>query len=564
MQSAVLLLCAVLAGLQPSAGLHNRFVYQPGFIGAGNDVLPPLNCTPQHALALCDGLPRCRAITYHGGNQSTGPARVYFKDVAAAAGDASWSTFAKHADPTPPAVTVSVSPDLVLSLRQGSFTVQALNHTGASPPYSFVRPLDAGSTLPLCAHLGDLSLRLGSPGGWESFDSTYLGEAVPLPHQPPVLAAHDISRIIAGSNLNRSFPLRVVRSYEADGKALVIRFKLTNTASQPVVVGGLGFAMPDSPGAGPTSPAGIETTVWSDPHIGGQHGFAEFVRVVDDEQTLLATPDPSAPAGLEAWRPMLEDLADGSSWEWTVHSQAWAEEWAKTRQAPFLNMSASTHGDPDMFPQARTPWPSTAGHEGVPVLPEASFPFNPPTNLTLEPGRSKEYAVRFQLASGGPRTRDALLAELGEPVIHGVPGFVLSETMQSSQLIVKPPRNSTVVAAAAVTAGAGNGTIAISGRRALANGFVVFGLRCAGVGRVRVTVSYSDGSSSAVHYYVLPGFERQVASLGQFYSNVAWLPRDYPDPFGRSASVMPYDRETRSRVLNDARAYDVCGWLLEC
>ena len=49
----------------------------------------------------------------------------------------------------------------------------------------------------------------------------------------------------------------------------------------------------------------------------------------------------------------------------------------------------------------------------------------------------------------------------------------------------------------------------------------------------------------------------QVRRLGSFYAQKAWLPRDFPDPFGRGASMMPWDRETNSHVLNDARAYDV-------
>ena len=44
-------------------------------------------------------------------------------------------------------------------------------------------------------------------------------------------------------------------------------------------------------------------------------------------------------------------------------------------------------------------------------------------------------------------------------------------------------------------------------------------------------------------------------------TQVAWLPRDYPDPFGRGASAMPWDRSANggagAHVLNDARAYDV-------
>ena len=77
-----------------------------------------------------------------------------------------------------------------------------------------------------------------------------------------------------------------------------------------------------------------------------------------------------------------------------------------------------------------------------------------------------------------------------------------------------------------------------------------------GHGRVRVEVAFADGTSAVAHYYVLPAFELQVANIGQHFAHVAWLPRDFVDPFGRSASVMPWDRETKTHVLDDARAYD--------
>ena len=53
-----------------------------------------------------------------------------------------------------------------------------------------------------------------------------------------------------------------------------------------------------------------------------------------------------------------------------------------------------------------------------------------------------------------------------------------------------------------------------------------------------------------------------MARLGDHLADVAWLPRDFVDPFGRSASVMPWDRSDCGgapcgHVLNDARAYDV-------
>lgn len=57
-------------------------------------------------------------------------------------------------------------------------------------------------------------------------------------------------------------------------------------------------------------------------------------------------------------------------------------------------------------------------------------------------------------------------------------------------------------------------------------------------GRCRLTLSFSDGSSNQVHYLVLPPLKHQVAAVGAHWADDAWLPRDTPDPFGRSASVM--------------------------
>ena len=50
---------------------------------------------------------------------------------------------------------------------------------------------------------------------------------------------------------------------------------------------------------------GIEESVWYDPHIGGDHGFVEWVRVVVDEQTLLATAEGSG-SGMVSFQPKAE------------------------------------------------------------------------------------------------------------------------------------------------------------------------------------------------------------------------------------------------------------------
>eukprot|EP00729_Bicosta_minor_P030018 gene30018-biopygen8820 len=123
-----------------------------------------------------------------------------------------------------------------------------------------------------------------------------------------------------------SIPIKVIRSWEksADGNGVLLKFELTNVWKEggDLEIGGLGFPMPQTGMAGH-----IEESVWLDPHIGGDHGFVEWVRVVVDEQTLLATAE-GAGTPMEAWRPLLEGCT-GDDWEWVVHSKAWADEWAK-------------------------------------------------------------------------------------------------------------------------------------------------------------------------------------------------------------------------------------------
>ena len=149
-------------------------------------------------------------------------------------------------------------------------------------------------------------------------------------------------------------------------------------------------------------PAGIESVVWADPHVGADHGFVEFVRVVDDEATLLVTAADPLTSPLEAWRPMLEDLGSGDAYEWVIASKAWAAEWATNRQFPFLNMSDALKHTYPPFADApiSTPWPSTDGLHPMPVLAQsetaskggnsAANPWNAPTAMLLRPGESVE------------------------------------------------------------------------------------------------------------------------------------------------------------------------------
>ena len=48
-----------------------KYAYKKGFIGAGNDVLPPQNMTLKAAELKCNALLRCKSLTYRGTNTTT-------------------------------------------------------------------------------------------------------------------------------------------------------------------------------------------------------------------------------------------------------------------------------------------------------------------------------------------------------------------------------------------------------------------------------------------------------------------------------------------------------------
>ena len=616
---------AAEAAAPPPAPAMFEYSWAAGSLAAAGDAVAP---AAKHTLAgaesLCTALPRCAGFTYVGGKASVGEQLTMFRSTSRGnATDAAWSSWAKVGVLTPAALNFTLpKANLTLRLRSSAFTVQSLGPSSDpwNESFSFVRTL-VGATLPSQMHVGDINIRLqqldsGAPSppgctssGWAYYSSAVgIGRpATPVPLLDGALAAHDITPLLAHSAPNGSapFPLTVVRSYaaSADENALVIRFNITlpADAKAPAHIGGLGFPFPEGNGH---EPSGIETSVWNEAHIGADHGFVEYVRVVDDEATLLVTSEKGYhnTTKFEAWRPLLEDTGPGENtsnphhsmiyrgvserslvliggWnnEWTVHSAAWAEDWACNRQYPFMDMAESYK---PFYPEAtrETPWPCADGTESVPRLESAKDPWLEPTSKVLQPGESLTLAFRLQRAPSGvdplntnitgpgPRTRNTLLESMGEPVLHSVPGYVLSSEMRSAQLLVLPPTGASVADVTATSVGAGAGEIKAGKPTAVADsvGFVSIPLTVTPGdtrGRVRVLVKFSDGTTSAAHYYVVPPFSDHVEKLGHHMAHVAWLPRDYPDPFGRSASVMPWDRSANSgagaHVLNDARAYDV-------
>lgn len=569
---------ALLAAAPRSALASFNYSYSEGFLAAGGDIATVNATSVKDALAACSAIVECRGLTYSGGPNGTITQRtkVFLKKGTGRSGGAPWASWVKIAPVGPPAMLIN-APGLNVALRSDTFTVQWLNVSGTSSAenYSFVPPLDSGSALPLVQHLGDVTMRLRAAAAadeswtyyasaWGPFSAT-AKDVTPLP--TGTVAAHDITALLEATNISdyprpdswvHAMPLSVVRSYRKpsvgsynDGRGLELAFTLTNTWHKSVEIGSFGMATPTASGGIGT----IQTNIANDAHIGGEHGWVEWVRVVVDEQCVLATPL-NADSKLESWRPILE--YGGGGWEWATHTKAWAEEWLLNKQWPYLWMAEQLN-ETGIWPEPRSPWPSWGdGGQTVRTNMTDQSHWNPPTSKILKPGESVTMGMRLSTCEAGPRTRDAALVAVGEPVLRAVPGYTIATDMGCAamanrtigigvdvancvgpRLFITPPAGATVVNASS----SNGGVLQVSAPYLSQTGTAVVNVTGRQRGRARLTIGYSDGTNSVAHYYVLPPFYTQIDAVVKHWSTVAWLPRDYPDPFGRGASCMPWDRE---------------------
>ncbi len=67
-------------------------------------------------------------------------------------------------------------------------------------------------------------------------------------------------------------------------------------------------------------------------------------------------------------------------------------------------------------------------------------------------------------------------------------------------------------------------------------------------GRCRLLVTYADGLRQMIHYHVIPPEAEQVRRLGAFHAAKQWFD-DPTDPFHRTDSFLPFNRETGKQVV---------------
>ncbi len=566
------------------------YAYGAGFLAAGSDISPgPGPVTFAQATAFCDANLQCMGFTFsQGANNSrpTTPVSMYFKTAVNFEAAAGWSSWTKAPPPEWPDVNITVG-GLRLGLRRGSHTVSVMAFADPSADWSswgnFSWVPDVRKrALPGCHNFGDVTLRTqplrsANASAWTFFSSAWGGgsgiPAAPLPAGGAVLVADDITALLNATPaalrgapaFGDALPLRVTRSYEAapgstgvDG-AFVLRVNVT--ALEDTRLGGFGFSQISDELIGGDLDTIARVNSLVDPHIGGDHGFTEWVRMPGN-QSLLVTP--AAPGtAFEAWRPIMEDCNFGG-WEheWLTLSAAWAQpgEWGSQRQAPSqMAMAADLVATGIWGPDPLTPIPAWRGGQVMNLSGmEARF-WNPATSRELRAGETATFALRVALAPAGPRSAAAALLAAAQPALRGVPGFTIPTDSNSSFLLVTVPAGAGPPTAAAATP---------AGVLSFAGPFVPAGSAAGGdtyrvalaplaPGRARAAITLADGSTAVAHYHVTPPFAAQVAAVGRHWAEQAWLPRDFPDPFGRGASVAPWDREDAVHVLDDSRAYVV-------
>lgn len=406
-----------------------------------------------------------------------------------------------------------------LDLTRSSQTVAALDPKGAHgfdfvPGDRLVRRSTNGYY-----HLGDIDLRLrtGATGPWQNYSSAYQREPVKvLPVHGDELASADLAPTFPAN-----MPVDVVRTWRIDGENLALHFTIRNTSSQPVTIGSLGIPLIfNNILTGRTLSQVSTECSFDDPYIGEDAGYVQVTRLNGHGPALVIVPE--GRTSFEAWRPILNRRGpDGRTlifndptprgltfegfYEWMVYSGAYQQNEWKNAQ-----------------------------------------PWNPGTTLTLAPGQSRSFGLKFLLAPSIQKIQQTLLHHF-RPVAVGIPGYVLPQDIHAQLFLnYHEPVASITVAPA--------GAIAITPEGKTASGWMKYALQGKTWGRARVAITYKDGTTQSIGYFVIKPEQQAVADLGHFLMTKQWFV-DPTDPFHRSPSVITYDRQANQQVTQEGRVW---------
>lgn len=412
------------------------------------------------------------------------------------------------------------TPEFTLRLVKSSGTVAALKPKGAEGFDFTPGDLLVARSQNGYFHLGDITLRLRSEGSadWANYSTATSRLPVQeLPASGNILASSDLA-----PTLPADIPLQITRRWSVENGKLTLGFELKNKSGKAVQIGALGIPMIFNNILNDRSLDEAHAICsFYDPYIGKDAGYLQVTRLNGHGPALLVLPEGKTP--FEAYNPILDHA--GPPWgakpvftdptprgitfegfyEWMVHSQAYAEEeWRGVEQ------------------------------------------WNNPTSLTLRPGESKRYGLKFVLADS-IRDIEKTLSENQRPVAVGVPGYVLPQDLEG-RLFLKynhPVQSLKIEPASAIE---------IRHDPPTRGGQEAYTLRGKKWGRSRLTVTYGDGTEQTIQYFVIKPEAEAVADMGRFLTSRQWF-TDPADPFHRDPSPISYDRETNQPVLQDSRVW---------
>ncbi|USI72232.1 DUF5695 domain-containing protein [Sphingomonas morindae] len=365
--------------------------------------------------------------------------------------------------------------------------------------------------------LGDIDLRWRQPGApWQDASTAFDRRPVrPLPLRPGDLAAADLA-----PSLPDALPLRVERRWRVEGEALVLRVTIVNRAATAIELGGLGFALPfDNRLTGRDLNQAHHEASFTEAYMGLDAGHVQVAPLGGGGPVLLVLPEAGTP--LENWAPiaagppeaprLLEDrrprsLTFEGFYRWLVASAGFAEqEWRGVEQ------------------------------------------WNPPSQIRLEPGARRRFGLRFVLAPGVRAIETRLRGE-GRPLAVGLPGYVLPADCPADLFLAAP------AAVAAMEISPADALTLTPLAAPAAPGWLRYRVTGHGFGRARLLLRYADGRRHAIHYFRTKAATDTVSDLGRFLFTRQWYDRA-DDGFGRSPSIMSYDRERDAIVTQDKRVW---------
>ncbi|KAK1226171.1 hypothetical protein PQX77_010863 [Marasmius sp. AFHP31] len=363
-------------------------------------------------------------------------------------------------------------------------------------------------------HLGDITFRARKVGStaWVSGDSASA--------RRPVTALSVSGNTLAAANLAPTLPsgslLSITRRWVLTNDQLELLFDVTNSQTTAVEIGSLGAPLEfNNIFTGRTAAQTNTLCSVFDPYIGKDAGYVQVTPLLGTLPPLVVLPAASGKSPLEGWRflsestnadPFYQSQTFEGLHEWQFHTLAYAQnEWSRV-----------------------TPW-------------------NEATSVTLQPNQTRTYGLQFRLASS-IRGIEQTIQAANRPVAVTIPGTILP-TDQNGKLFLHAP--SAVQSISVSPSGALSWT---ANSEATGAGWVGYTITGRAWGRARLSITYADGSLQTVHYHVTKGATQTIADLGNFLTTSQWF-TNTSDPFKRAPSVISYDREVNSVVLNDPRVW---------